>query len=365
MNKILNDILKTKKSNIKTNNTQPSESFLEKLYVKPIKDKGLDATKFDYPTPGYFQQADIVYLPNDQGYTYALVVVDQGSRLLDAEPLKAKNSTDVIHAFEAIYKRKILKVPKSLRTDPGSEFDNTDFKTWCKNHGIILSFGQPGRHRQVALAERKNQTIGKLIHQITVHDTVATGHASSAWREILPTIVKSVNKHVKLQNKMFPKKKQVKDDLRPDESVLEIGTKVRVMLDNPEDISGNKLMGKFRASDIRWNPKERTITNIMLKPGQPVLYNIDNQNTGYTRNQLQVISEHEVKPTKAIVAKPDENRYEIQAIIGHKLVNGEYQYLIHWKGYKKNESTYEPEKNILEDAPQLLNRYKRKNNLTK
>ena len=33
-------------------------------------------------------QADTLYLPNDNQYKYALVVVDVGTRMIDAEPLK-------------------------------------------------------------------------------------------------------------------------------------------------------------------------------------------------------------------------------------------------------------------------------------
>ena len=45
--------------------------------------------------PGYIYQADLLFLPNDEGYKYALVVVDIGSGLCDAEPLKSKKTTEV------------------------------------------------------------------------------------------------------------------------------------------------------------------------------------------------------------------------------------------------------------------------------
>lgn len=57
--------------------------------------------------PGYTQQADLLFLPHDHGYKYALVVIDNYSRKLDAEPLKSKKAAEVKKAFEKIYKRDV------------------------------------------------------------------------------------------------------------------------------------------------------------------------------------------------------------------------------------------------------------------
>ena len=97
-------------------------TLIDKLYERPKKDKGLEATTFSYPNPGYYDYADVLFLPNDKGYIYCLVVVDQGNRLVDAEPLKNKTSETVLEAFKAIYKRDIIKKPKIVTTDAGKEF---------------------------------------------------------------------------------------------------------------------------------------------------------------------------------------------------------------------------------------------------
>lgn len=43
----------------------PKTSVINALYKKPIKDKGLEALRFDYITPNYYQQADLLTLPNE------------------------------------------------------------------------------------------------------------------------------------------------------------------------------------------------------------------------------------------------------------------------------------------------------------
>lgn len=83
-------------------------SLLNNLYQVPKQDKGPNMPHFQYPDAGQIVQADILYMPNDQGYKYMLVVVDNGSRLIDAEPMKTHNSKATVEAFTAIFKRKLV-----------------------------------------------------------------------------------------------------------------------------------------------------------------------------------------------------------------------------------------------------------------
>jgi len=66
------------------------------LMRRPMKDTKLNAPMID---PSILQhsthQADLLFLPHDRGYKYALVVVDLGSRLVDAAPLKSKKADEV------------------------------------------------------------------------------------------------------------------------------------------------------------------------------------------------------------------------------------------------------------------------------
>ena len=41
--------------------------------------------------PNAIQQADLLYLSDDTGFKYPLVVIDLGSRLMDAEALKNRD----------------------------------------------------------------------------------------------------------------------------------------------------------------------------------------------------------------------------------------------------------------------------------
>ena len=73
-------------------------------------------------------QADLLFLPEDDGYKYLLVVVDVATRLTDAEPLKNKEAKTVCNATKKIFRRKILQTPLRLEVDAGTEFKG-DFKS--------------------------------------------------------------------------------------------------------------------------------------------------------------------------------------------------------------------------------------------
>ena len=71
--------------------------------------KQINFSHFDVTVPNEAHQADLLVLPHDYGYKYALSVVDVGSRYKQAEPLKTKSATEVASAFERIYRQDPLR----------------------------------------------------------------------------------------------------------------------------------------------------------------------------------------------------------------------------------------------------------------
>ena len=51
-------------------------------------------------------------------------------------------------------------------------------------------------------------------------------------------------------------------------------------------------------------------------------------------------------------------QYIIKRITDHRTTKDGKQYLIHWKGYNKDKSTWEPAKVIEKDAPEAVKDYK-------
>lgn len=155
---------------------------------------------------------------------------------------------------------------------------------------MIIRRGKTDRHRQQALAEHKNLILGRELFKIMNLQEIKTGRTNREWVKHLPNLIQKVN-----ANLPKPISKPVSEDpivTASSQEILPIGTEVRVKLEAPIDIvSGKKLHGTFRASDIRYEMKPRTITNFIIKDGYPILYNVDDKFIGYTRNQIKPVED--------------------------------------------------------------------------
>jgi len=321
-----------------------NENLIDNL-LSPVKND----TKPNTPTSScqltgknQVHQIDILYLPHDKGYKYALVVVDLYSGLTEAEKLKTRTSQEVIRALTKIYNRDILDIPLKLEADNGSEFKG-DFDRYVRDNKIVLKRGKTNRHRQQSLVERRNRIIAEKIFRRQTEQEILTGEPSTQWIEDLPIYIKIINKNLK-KTKCNPLDLKWEPRCNGDAcDLLNEGTKVRAKLDHPiNPATGERLMengGRFRATDIRWNPEIRTIEKIVLNPNQPPMYilndnghdalaskqsrRVKDAEIGYTKNQLQVIPDNEKNPSKSVLRGKYQNPKNQKFIIEpHDAVRG-------------------------------------------
>ena len=73
----------------------------------------------------YNFMADLLFLPKTkQGYIYLFVIVDLASDEFDIEPLKDKNSSEIVKAIYAINKRKYIQIKvKYKKSKPEKNID--------------------------------------------------------------------------------------------------------------------------------------------------------------------------------------------------------------------------------------------------
>ena len=317
---------------------------ITQLFTVPQKDK--PSARFYNFEKDNCHQADILYLPDDKGYKFCLVVCDVATSLMDAIPLKKIDSNTVLKAILEIYKRGPLKMPTELITDQGSEFKGPFVKYFTDNK-VYVKNAIAGRHQQVACVEKKNQILGKVLHMLMYSRESLTGTISREWVDDLKDIVKRINE--RYGHEPFTEKELLERDnpLNIPQKVLPIGTKVRIALDEPRDIIGNKLHGKFRSSDVRWTTEIYHITNFIIDPFEPILYQVDkptkkNERVAYTRQRLQVVKDDEEEAPGNVVIKNKSTHHIVKKIIDKKTVKGKILYLVRWKGYDASGDTWEP-----------------------
>lgn len=350
----------------KKNNEAPK--ILQNLYKVPKRDPRNLQPTFMVPKPNKIQQADLLHLPHDNGYKYALVVADDHSKLCDATPLKDKTAQAVVDGFKRIYSHGILKKPVLMEVDDGGEFKSV-VVPFFHDQGIEIRVAQPGRHRMQGIVERRNQLIGTALLKRQAAEELKTGQPATGWINDLPFLIKALNK--KAINNLKARKKYLRKHPLPnkpligkDNVIIPIGTKVRVQLEYPIDVAtGQKLHGRFRSGDIRWNPKERIIKEVLLRPNQPVQYLLDGdvgkrhvEPVAYTKNQLQIIPKDEQYPRNDVVQN-DVQEYAVDKIVD-RVKDGRVIWLkVKWRGYPLSEATWERRSTLIEDIPEKVREF--------
>ena len=351
---------------------------LYQLYKTPKKDtkgKSMPHIDKDDIEPKAILQADLIYLPNDNGFRFALVCVDLNTGYTDAEPIKERDAESTLKAYKKITTREPLKnAPRYvLQTDGGSEFKSV-FHTYVIKRGIIHRIGKAGRSRQQAVVEQRNRTIGRALFYRMTAQEILTDQDSKQWTKRLPPLIKVINAYHKDKNDKREKEKEKDIPLPPtifkDTILLSVGQPVRVILDKPLSTFGQQISGNsFRATDIRWSRKISHVTNIILNGGQPPLYQLDgNTAPAYTRNQLQPVDVEKIEdPPASLVMEGNVNDYSyvVKNIIDKRKNKNKIEYLVVWKGFPdKKDQTWEPRADLVKfpDSKEKVGVYEEQSN---
>ncbi|GET51847.1 hypothetical protein PPL_12641 [Rhizophagus irregularis DAOM 181602=DAOM 197198] len=126
------------------------------LYKKPLKEKSTERPKVIVWKPNATHQADLAEMPVDpKGFHYFLVVT--GDRL------RIRFTNDQVRDF------------------------------FLNSLGVMMRFGEPGRHKQQSYAERAIQAIQEPLLKRMVAQELKTGVTSVEWSEDFHNIVSKVN----------------------------------------------------------------------------------------------------------------------------------------------------------------------------
>jgi hypothetical protein len=250
-------------------------------------------------------QCDLLFLPHEQQgertFKYALVYVDLGSRKCDALPLTHKQSAWVGNAIDVLWQNSnYIQKPKYITFDDGSEFKG-QFETTLNRLGVKWRRAVKKGHRQVSLAERYNQTIGKMLFHRQQTEEIRTHRPHTEWVRYLPDVIALINDHVVKTWPLRKRKKQLKyrkhvrnprtgqmvltapyarcDSKKGDCALLEVGDWVHYATDEPKEAYNQNRpvepSDRFRATDLRWTQFVYKIKDIAIQPYQPPMYKLE------------------------------------------------------------------------------------------
>lgn len=134
---------------------------------------------------GDFWQADLMDMQSlsrkNKGYKYILAVIDCFSKFGWCVPIKKKQPSEIIRAFQIIFEKCGYK-PRNLHTDKGGEFVNKSFKEFL-DHNDITFYKASDPVTKTAICERYIRTIKSLIFRYFTYS------GSDRYCEILESLI--------------------------------------------------------------------------------------------------------------------------------------------------------------------------------
>ena len=268
-------------------------------------------------------QADLadmsMFVKQNSGHRYILLVVDCFSRKAWARALMDKSGKSVASAFADLFKTQ--EPPSKLQTDKGREFYNESVSTLLKKRGVDL-FSTEDPVTKACMAERLIRTMKRKMY--------AYFHANrtNKWTDVLQDLVDSYNDRVHSVIKMAPNQVNRENEhlvrlnntynrgkgqihaTAMDQTNIKPGDLVRIVTES--GVFKKKYLPQW--SEEVFKVKDKKFTS-------PVVYTLEDisgeviKGTFYAQELQKVTSLPEV--------------YEIEAIIQQK----GNEVLVKWKGY--------------------------------
>jgi len=255
---------------------------------KPVR-RSFKRARVEVSGPHEQYDADLADVSNlskqNSGVRFLLVVIDVFSRFLWVEPVRVKTEKQVLKAFQNVVAQG--KIPKRLRTDKGSEFNNQWMKKWCKENNVHYFTTQ--NETKANYAERVIKTLKTMMYRYftkyidKLKDFVKNYNATphSSLNSIAPQNVNESNK-VNLFAYMYLREKKTKKSFpvkkRKTRFKFKIGSLVRI----------SHLKQPFtRAYQQQWSSEIFKVYKRYLRQDIPQYQLIDFQNEPIKGNFYQ------------------------------------------------------------------------------
>lgn len=346
--------------------------FLKSLEVKqlnnPVKETK-DVGRTVMSAPFQRMEMDLLDLQNKEqkGYKYLLNIIDVFSKYALSIALKNKNDSTVLDGFKKLMKElktKFNQYPKTIYSDNGSEFINSNMKKYLirlRIRQLLTNSNSPGSHAKQV--ENFNGYIRRQLHNYEIQ------YNNPDWTQYYKKVINIYNNTRNRTTNTTPidvmENKANNEDVRSniDKATLntsdeenktkyKAGQKVRVKQYTPTF--------EKKTNNINWSREIYEIVRVIGSNTQNTRYKIrmikDEDNNDVDEPIMETFYKNDLQPISKILIKTDtQPKYIVSKILKKRTRNGKKELLIKWKSYK--DTTWEPYNMIQADVPKLVKKF--------
>ena len=182
--------------------------------------------------------------------------------------------------------------------------------------------------------------------------------------EMKSNILPAYNDYIASRKKATPAKPLLPRCSGDDCELLSVGDQVRIPYDEPKRADDEqRLSGNFRATDLRFDPTVRTISKVLVTPGQPPLYVVEpirkkgkqvDPWVAYTKTELHIVDPEEADNREA------QTFFLVKKIRKERGRGKQKEYLVEWNDFPDEiDFSWEPSEYIQTIAPDAIKRWKK------
>jgi hypothetical protein len=299
------------RSSFDSNTVQPHREKREySQFPRPMKLTGQQIIEVDY-----------MYLPEDsKGNKYICVIIDTFTRFVQLEAVTEKSGNIFAGILLKLYSN--FGLPKYLRHDGGTEFDNEVIRTINQTLKIKDHTTTPYRYQSHGIVERANQTclrhLRLLCHRL---------HKKTEWATLLPLVQHVVNSVPSTITGFAPKDLLLGpfNQNDSDDNLWPIGETERI-IDIPEFVKEMREVQEQLVNQARSN----NLDYIKTMDQRAKDRGIDRKATKYKVNDLVYTTRRRFEqqadklspllfgPFKIVKVKDNESRYTLQSLISEE-----------------------------------------------
>jgi hypothetical protein len=336
------------------------------------------------------------FVKGKSGYDKLVVFVDSLTRWIEAQPVNGDpSSEEIIDVFMALVVSR-HGMPRTLRTDRGSNLTSRLCKIVLDKTGADLSSTEAYRHEGVGLVERAQQTLTAMVR--------ASNEGGSHWVDHLPFLLMSMRATGGRVTKQSPAALLYGRELRLPAQLIDPRVPAAVEFDcSVADVPKSyqqyveKLNSHLRLAwnlaleatqdaqdESALNSARKANTDITFKVGDRVCRRIPGHsnklqfffsgpyrvsevlsNSRYKLRDLEnrlVHDEVHISNMRPYYTITDEERVEADEYLVEELLDRrgsgkKREYLVKWRGYPRSEATWEPEIELSRRCSDLISEF--------